>query len=101
MIARIWVGRTKASDADEYLSYLEETGLREYRATAGNRGVFVLRRIEEERAEFMLVSLWGSMDAVRAFAGPNPERAVYYPEDDRFHLEKTPNVLHYEVLVER
>lgn len=101
MIARIWRGRTRAAQADTYLAYLEATGLADYTRTPGNRGLRVLRRVEGDVAEFLLITLWDSMDAVRAFAGPEPERAVYYPEDDEYLLEKDPTVSHYEVLVDR
>ncbi|MGH2532637.1 MAG: antibiotic biosynthesis monooxygenase family protein [Thermomicrobiales bacterium] len=101
MIARIWRGRTAAAQADDYLDYLEATGLKDYSSTPGNRGLRVLRRIDDQTAEFLLITLWDSMDAIRAFAGPEPERAVYYPEDDAFLLEKEPTVAHYEVLVDR
>lgn len=39
------------------------------------------------------------MEAVKRFAGPEAERAVYYPEDDRYfpESERTPYVRHYEV----
>ncbi|MGH2560842.1 MAG: antibiotic biosynthesis monooxygenase family protein [Thermomicrobiales bacterium] len=101
MIARIWRGRTPAAKADDYVDLLEATGLADYTKTPGNRGLHVLRRIDGEVAEFLLITLWDSMDAVRAFAGPDPERAVYYPEDDAYLLEKEPTVAHYEVLVDR
>jgi hypothetical protein len=41
------------------------------------------------------------MEGVRRFAGPEPYRAVYYPEDDRYFpkSERTPYVHHYEVHV--
>ncbi len=38
------------------------------------------------------------MVAIKAFAGPDPEKAVFYPEDDKFLIERGPRVLHYEVL---
>jgi heme-degrading monooxygenase HmoA len=98
VIARMWRGRTPAEKADAYHGYLRETGLKEYAETPGNLGVYVLRRAEGDVAEFLLVSLWESMDAVRAFAGEDPERAVYYPEDDEYLLEREPTVSHYEVL---
>ena len=97
MIARIWRGITQADKADDYLAYLQETGLKDYAATPGNRGVTVLRRVQGEHCEFMLVSLWDSMDAVRAFAGENPDKSVYYPEDDRYLLDMEPLVRHYDV----
>jgi heme-degrading monooxygenase HmoA len=61
--------------------------------------VYALRRVDGDRAHFLLISLWDSMDAIRKFAGPEPEKAVYYPEDKDFLLEFEPNVTHYEVLV--
>ncbi len=98
MIARIWRGVVKASDKDNYFEYLNKTGLPDYRATKGNRGVWVLRRVQEDIAEFTLISLWDSYDAIRGFAGPEFEKAVYYPEDRKFLLELDPHVTHYEVL---
>ena len=45
-----------------------------------------------------LTPRWESWEAIRRFAGPEPEKAVYYPEDEGFLLEKEP-VFHYEVAV--
>jgi len=50
MIVRTWQGATREADADAYLHYLKETGLREYRATPGNLGVLALRRVGDGRA---------------------------------------------------
>jgi len=97
MIARIWRGITLAEKADAYIDYLNETGLRDYAKTPGNQGVTVLRRQQGEHCEIVLISLWESMAAVRAFAGENPERSVYYPEDEQYLLEMEPLVRHYEV----
>ncbi len=94
----MWRGRTPADKADAYHGYLRATGLKEYAETPGNLGAYVLRRIEEDVAEFLLISLWESMGAVSSFAGDEPERAVYYPEDDDYLLEREPTVSHYEVL---
>lgn len=97
MIARIWRGITLKEKADDYLAYLHETGLKDYAKTPGNRGVNVLRRDQGEHCEIMLISLWDSMEAVRAFAGENPERSVYYPEDDQYLLQMEPLVRHYDI----
>lgn len=98
MIARTWRGAVRADDADAYVEYLEATGLSAYRATSGNRGVYALRRIDGDRCEFLLVTLWDDMDAVRAFAGEEPETAVFYPEDDRFLVDRDLVSNHYEVV---
>lgn len=96
-IARLWRGATAAEHADTYLAYLHDTGIVEYRGTPGNRGVLVLRRVDGGRAEFLLITLWESEDAVRRFAGDDVRRAVFYPEDDRFLIERGEIVEHYQV----
>jgi heme-degrading monooxygenase HmoA len=99
MIARTWHGITKTSQADEYLDYLNNTGVAAYRTTQGNLGVYVLRRIEGDKAHFLLLTLWESEEAIKRFAGSNIEKAKYYPEDEQFLLELEPTVTHYQVLV--
>lgn len=98
MIARTWRGATRAADADRYVEYLHRSGFPGYREVEGNRGVLALRRVRGDRAEFLLVTLWDSPEAVRRFAGDQPERAVFYPEDDRFLIERDEHVDHYEVV---
>jgi heme-degrading monooxygenase HmoA len=100
VIARIWHGVTAAAKSEEYLDYLNETGVPDYRATEGNRGVYVMRRVEGDRAHFLTLSFWNSIDDVKRFAGPDPERAKYYPADEEFLLVFEPTVGHYEVVVE-
>jgi heme-degrading monooxygenase HmoA len=97
MIMRIWHGRTPAHKADPYVAYIRKTGLEGLDGTAGNRGAWTLRRLEGEVAHFLVVSIWDSMQSIRAFAGAEPERAVYYPEDDDYLLEREPTVQHYEI----
>jgi heme-degrading monooxygenase HmoA len=98
MIARTWRGATRAEDAEAYLEYLHSTGFTEYRKTPGNRGVLGLRRIAEGRAEFLLLSLWDSEEAIRQFAGEDIGKAVFYAEDERFLIERDEQVLHFDVV---
>jgi heme-degrading monooxygenase HmoA len=98
MIARTWRGATKAQDGEAYLEYLHRAGFAEYRKTPGNRGVLGLRRIVNGRAEFLLVSLWESEEAIRQFAGSDIDKAVFYPEDERFLVDRGNHVSHYEVV---
>ncbi len=99
MIARIWHGRTPASKGAEYLEYVKQTGVDQLRATEGNRGVYVFQRAEGDVAEIIVLSLWDSREAIHRFAGPDPEKAVYYPRDAEYLLELDPNVTHYDVAV--
>jgi len=100
MIARYWHGVTPASQSETYLDYLNATGVPDLKNTEGNRGVYVLRRIEGDRAHFLVVSLWESRSVIEKFAGADIERARYYPEDAAFLLELEPNVTHYDVMVD-
>ncbi len=101
MIARIWHGRTAASDADEYTEFVKERAVPDYGSVHGLRKLCFLRRIEDDTAHFVLVTFWDSMDSVREFAGEPPEKAKYYPEDDRFLLEKEEETGLYEVFFEK
>jgi heme-degrading monooxygenase HmoA len=97
MIARIWRGWTKRSDAGAYAEYTRRVGLAAYRATPGNRGAWILQRDVGDRTEILTLSLWESEDAIRRFAGDDISRAVFYPEDDRFLIQRELTVEHYRV----
>ena len=98
MIARTWRGAVRREDADRYVEYLEATGIPAYRGTAGNRGAWILRRDAGGLTEFVTLSFWDSLEAVEGFAGSDPDRAVFYPEDDRFLVERDLHVTHYELI---
>lgn len=97
MVARIWRGAVRSEDGDEYASYMQDTGIAGYAGTPGNRGVYMLRRAAGDRTEFVMFTLWDSIEAIKAFAGDDPEVAVFYPEDDRFLVERELTVSHYDV----
>jgi heme-degrading monooxygenase HmoA len=97
MIARIWKGAVRQQDGDDYARYMRETGVAEYAGTPGNRGVWMLRRDVDGRTEFVMFTLWDSLEAVRGFAGDDYETAVFYPEDDRFLVERDLTATHYQV----
>ena len=97
MIARSWRGTTAAARAQDYLGYLRRTGVADIRATSGNRGVQVLMRTRDARTDFTVMSYWDSLDAVKAFAGDEPEVARFYPEDDDYLIDRELTVEHHEV----
>jgi hypothetical protein len=66
-------------------------------ALAGHRGAYLLRRESEGQVEFLAVTLWDSLDAVTAFAGPNPEVAVVGPDARAVLTEFDDLARHYEV----
>jgi len=58
----------------------------------------LLRNVTKTQAEFLVISLWVSLDAIHAFAGEDLGKARYFDQDRKFLLEFEPNVVHYEVL---
>jgi heme-degrading monooxygenase HmoA len=101
MIARLWRGAVRKSDGDAYARYMLDTGVAGYAGTPGNRGVWMLRRDAGETTEFVMFTLWESLVAVKRFAGDDYETAVFYPEDDRFLVERDLRSTHYEVAATR
>jgi heme-degrading monooxygenase HmoA len=99
-IARVWRGVTSRSKRAEYLAYLKETGVNDIRKTPGNLGVTILVRDTKEGTEFLYISVWKSMSAIRRFAGDDVEKARYYPKDREFLLKLERKVKHYEVAFE-
>jgi heme-degrading monooxygenase HmoA len=98
-VARIWEGRTGAQVAEEYAAYLHEHGVKKLRATPGNLGVQVFRRVHDGIAQFMTISYWGSRDAIRAYAGDDIEKTHHLPRDAEYLLELPPYVKHYDILI--
>lgn len=97
MILRTWHGRTKLSDADAYETFMKERAAPDYGSVDGLKQLFFTRRDEGDVAHFLLVTAWDNMDAVKAFAGDDPAKAKYYPEDDMYLLEKEDCSLNHQV----
>jgi antibiotic biosynthesis monooxygenase (ABM) superfamily enzyme len=97
VIARVWRGATLAEHAEEYATYLEETGMSGARKLPGARGTLVLRRERAGYAEFETILLFDSLEDIKAFAGDELDLAVFFEEDDRYLVERDLEVRHYEV----
>ena len=82
----MWHGITKAEDADEYLKYVEDTGMKDYRTIKGNLSAKLLRRIEGELCHFLTVTEWDSYESIKKFAGNDYQKARYYSGDKNFLL---------------
>jgi heme-degrading monooxygenase HmoA len=99
-IARVWFGKTLASRIDEYIEYVKRTGVPDLKATKGNLGVWVIKRVDGDTAELAVISFWDSREAIERFAGKNIAKAVYYPEDHHFLLNMEPELVHYDIPVD-
>jgi heme-degrading monooxygenase HmoA len=97
VIARVWRGVVARSDGDAYAEYMQDTGVAGYAKIPGNEGVWMLRREVEDGEEFMMFTLWDSLESVKGFAGEDYETAVFYPEDERFLIRRDESSTHYSV----
>ncbi|WP_166365893.1 antibiotic biosynthesis monooxygenase [Pseudomonas akapageensis] len=99
MIVRLWHGRTKREDAEQYEQFMRVRAAPDYGSVAGLSNVYFTRRDEGAVSHFLLITVWDSIEAVKRFAGEHPEKAKYYAEDDGFLLEKEENVDLYDVFL--
>ncbi len=97
MIARIWKGEVPLDRSDEYLERMRTIAIPDYRSTDGNQGAFALRRLHEDRAEFLMLTFWDSLESIKAFNGDDISVAKYYDFDAEVLLEMVPNADHYEI----
>jgi heme-degrading monooxygenase HmoA len=94
----MWRGWVRTEDRAAYVGYIEGTGLAEYRRTPGNAGAWMFTRdVGDGRTEVVTLSFWASRDSIRGFAGDDIEQAVFYPEDDRYLVDRETTVTHYEI----
>jgi heme-degrading monooxygenase HmoA len=99
LILRRWAGLIRTTDRDAYAAYIAGTGGADYSSTPGNRGYqMTMRDLGDGTTEVVTLSWWTSLDAIRAFAGEEIERARYYPDDDRYLLSRPDNVEHHLVV---
>ena len=83
MIARLWHGWTTPANADAYETLSRTKILPGIHRVAGYEGAYVLRKDPSPPAsevEFVVITLFSSLGAVRGFAGPEYESAVISPE---------------------
>jgi len=99
MIARLWHGWTLPENADAYEAMLRSHILPGIHRVEGYRGAHLLRRDLGRETEFVTLTLFDSMAAVRAFAGDNYENAVIVPEARKLLSRYDATSAHYETLL--
>jgi heme-degrading monooxygenase HmoA len=99
-VARVWHGKVHANQAEKYSKYLYEEGIKKIRAIDGNLGVQVLRRTDGEVTEFYVISYWGSLEAIKKFAGDDIEKTHFLPKDSQYLIDPEDHVKHFELIVD-
>ena len=100
MIIREWRGRASPSKAEAYPKHFHDTVVPELHQVPGFAGAQLGRRQLNDKIEFLVLTRWQSMDAIRAFAGTDVEKAVVEPGAVAALVEFDTTVRHYEALEE-
>jgi heme-degrading monooxygenase HmoA len=98
MIIREWRGRASAARIGEYPEHFHNKVVPELRELPGFVGAHLSRCRLGDKVEFLVLTRWQSMDAIRAFAGTDVEKAVVEPGAAAALIEFDPVVRHYEVV---
>jgi heme-degrading monooxygenase HmoA len=98
VIVRSWTGYASIAAAEAYPRHLLKSVRPQLEQLDGFQGLFLLRRVASSEVEYRVLTLWTSMEAIGAFAGATPERAVVEPEAQAALVRYDEQVCHYEVL---
>jgi uncharacterized protein YciI/heme-degrading monooxygenase HmoA len=98
LILRMWKARSTADKSDEYVQHATKKVFPALRAIEGHRGAYLLRRAVDGAIELVVLTLWGSMEAVRKFAGKEPDKAVVEPEARAALTSFDDSVTHFEIV---
>ena len=99
MIARHWRGWTKIQNAEAYEKLLKNKVLPSLKKVDGYKGGYVFRKDDADEAEFVVVNLFDSLEAVQRFAGSDYTVPVFEPEAKRLLSRIESFAAHYEVRV--
>lgn len=97
MISRHWKGIAKPGHAEEYIHHLKADTFPKLASIPGFIRASILTRVVEDGTEFQIVTVWQSLDAIRAFAGANAEVAVVPPLVQQLMASYDSSVVHYEI----
>jgi heme-degrading monooxygenase HmoA len=98
MISRVWHGWTTRDNANAYETLLRSEVLPGIHRVRGFKGAKVLRRDLRDEVEFVTITLFDSLEAVKQFAGEDYEVAVILPEAQRLLSRFDARSAHYETV---
>ena len=97
MISRNWRALARRGEAGNYIKHLLHETFPKLSDIPGFRRASILKRELDTGTEFLIVTEWESIEAIKAFAGADPEVAVVPAVVQAMMLEYDPRVRHYEV----
>jgi heme-degrading monooxygenase HmoA len=98
MIVRTWRGHAPQSKPEDYPAHFNGAVLPELRNVPGFVNAMLLRRETAEGYDFLVVTTWESLEAIKSFAGAAYDRAVVEPGAVAALAGFDDTVDHYELL---
>ena len=98
MVERHWTGIAKTNKAENYIEHLTEKTFPGLALLTGFIEARILRRPVEDGVEFLVITVWESVDAIRQFAGEKAEVANVPPEARTMMVRFDEFARHYEVV---
>lgn len=98
MISRHWRGVAKTAEAANYIHHLRHDTFPQLARIPGFVSAAILRRPAAAGVEFLVVTAWQSMDAIRQFAGEAADAAVVPPVVQAMMVEYDTTVAHYQIV---
>jgi heme-degrading monooxygenase HmoA len=98
MIERHWTGVVKAEEAENYIRHLQTKTFPHLSGLVGFINASILRRPSDKGVDFLIVTVWDSIESIRQFAGEDVEAANVPQEAREMMVEFEPRAKHYEVL---
>ena len=97
-ISRHWKGVAKPKEADKYIHHLQSDTFPKLAKINGFISASILRRSIRNGTEFLIVTTWQSIEAIRRFAGESASTAVVPPSVQAMMVEYDTEVAHYEIV---
>jgi|SRR5271165_2061269 len=98
MISRLWHGWTTRENADAYETLLRNEVLPGIHRVRGFKGAHLLRRNVKDEVEFVTITLFDSLEAVKEFAGEDYEVAVVPPPARKLLSRFDARSAHYQTV---
>jgi heme-degrading monooxygenase HmoA len=98
MIERHWRGVARPERAGEYERHLVTETFPALRRIDGFVEASILKRAVERGVEFLIVTRWRSLDAIRRFAGDDAEAAVVPDAVQAMMIDFDRRATHFDVV---
>ena len=98
MISRHWKGIAKPGEADNYIEHLRTDTFPKLSEIGGFISASILKRAVDQGTEFLIITVWESIESIEKFAGAEADVAVVPDVVQAMMIEYDRIVRHYEVV---